>query len=223
MILGWRLGTAGNFHLATVQNFFPHSQCHRWNSKCISYVDTRMTFSQEDIIMVNNGKKTPVKILVVTCSLISSTNLCVALSPGLKMIQWSLQLIRWSFHIQQCWVNTHGCWFAYFIGAAGNAFILETSKLLFYWICQKTDFNARGVNLEFLISQSWSDRTKLCGTFSRKKQIAIMFQKLFSSPILVEWVSITTTRCVYLVSYNLNNLSFTFQNHWNMCILCFLW
>ena len=42
---------------------------------------------------------------------------------------------------------------------------------------------ARGMNLEFSISQSRSDRTKLCGTFSRKKQIAILFQKLFSSPM----------------------------------------
>ena len=38
-----------------------------------------------------------------------------------------------------------------------------------------------------------------------------MFQKLFSSPILAEWASITTTRCVYLVSYN-----FYHWNHWNM-------
>ena len=42
----------GKFSFGNSSKLFSHFQCHRWNSKCISYVDTRMTFSQEDIIMV---------------------------------------------------------------------------------------------------------------------------------------------------------------------------
>ena len=205
MILEWRLGTARYFYLATLQNLFFHFHCHRYKSKCI-HINHRYT---NDIFTRghHNGQNIvchlfiyffhkPLRGLVPRVEndtvVAGVDDMIISHSTVLNQHPWLLVCILY-------WC----CWQCIYIGNVKIAFLLELPK----------NRLARGMNLEFSISQSRSDRTKLCGTFSKKKPIAILFQKLFSSPILVEWVSMTTTTCVYFVSYNLNNLSFTFQNH----------
>ena len=66
----------GKFSFSTFQNFFPPFSSLEFKILCHRIREWHFH-----------------KILFVTCSLISSTNLCVALSAGLKMMQWSLELI----------------------------------------------------------------------------------------------------------------------------------
>ena len=95
----------------------------------------------------------------------------------------------------------------FFIGIAKN----QTS-IVVAWI-----WNFRWVNIE-------ATELNYVVPFQERNRLQFSFKSYFhlQCPILVELVSITTIRCVYFVSYNLNTISITFLEPLKYVHLAFL-